>query len=199
MKKNDLLKNIADTAYNIGFGAKKHFATYDMVTKLPGLIAFFSTALGIYALVFDELSTKFISASVLVFGVIGMYVFLNDEKKEQYNTTGIELTRLFNESKRLYCRAKAGDQSDVATLTEELATIEQSYYKVGISKQLLFSDWYAHYKFFWQHQIDWIDEHKNFSLFRDKLPLSFMFFVVVVLLGLLWLGIDWAALVCSRV
>ena len=35
MDKNTLLKMIAETGYNVGFGAKKHFATYDIVEKAP--------------------------------------------------------------------------------------------------------------------------------------------------------------------
>ena len=31
MDKDDLLKHIAETGYNVGFGAKLHFATYDIV------------------------------------------------------------------------------------------------------------------------------------------------------------------------
>ena len=40
MRQEDLLNQIAETAYNVGFGAKKHFATYDMIEKLPGIINF---------------------------------------------------------------------------------------------------------------------------------------------------------------
>ena len=50
MDKNDLLKHIAETGYNVGFGAKLHFATYDIVDKTPGLIGFISTAVGIFSL-----------------------------------------------------------------------------------------------------------------------------------------------------
>ena len=58
-----------------------------------------------------------------------------------------------------------------------------------ISKQILFSDWYAHYKFFWQVQIDWIDEQKNFNLLRDKIPLTFSLTVVVTIIALvLWIA-----------
>ena len=37
MDKNDLLKQIAEASYNIGYGAKKHFATYDIVEKVPNI------------------------------------------------------------------------------------------------------------------------------------------------------------------
>jgi hypothetical protein len=66
-------------------------------------------------------------------------------------------------------------------LISEYQQLESQYYSVGLSKQILFSDWYAHYKFFWQHQIEWVDEQKNFSFFRDKVPLSFYMFLVVLI------------------
>ena len=34
MTKEVLLKRIAESAYNVGFGAKKHFATYDITLEL---------------------------------------------------------------------------------------------------------------------------------------------------------------------
>ena len=62
----------------------------------------------------------------------------------------------------------------------------------ALAMQILFSDWYAHYKFFWQYQIDWVDEQKKFKLFRDKLPLSFMFWMVVLLGGVVvYVGRHW--------
>ena len=36
MKRDDLLKCIAETGYNVGFGAKKNLATYDLVEKRGG-------------------------------------------------------------------------------------------------------------------------------------------------------------------
>ena len=42
MNKAELLKCIAETGYNVGFGAKKHFATYDLLEKMPGWIGFIS-------------------------------------------------------------------------------------------------------------------------------------------------------------
>ena len=47
MNKLDLLKSIAEKGYDVGFGAKKHFATYDIIEKTPGLISFSSMAFGI--------------------------------------------------------------------------------------------------------------------------------------------------------
>ena len=182
MKRDDLLKCIADTGYNVGFGAKKHFATYDLVEKSPGWISFISIAFGIYSLAFKELSTSFLSASFTVLGVVGLYVSMYDAKKSDYEKAGVELTKIYNQLRALYYSVQSkSDSDDLTNLISEYPQLESQYYSVGLSKQILFSDWYAHYKFFWQHQIEWVDEQKNFSFFRDKVPLSFYMFLVVLI------------------
>ncbi|KGW74453.1 hypothetical protein Y046_3174 [Burkholderia pseudomallei MSHR2990] len=180
MQKENLLKNIATTAYNVGFGAKKHFATYDIVEKTPGWIGFVSTAFGIYALIFDSLSTKFLSATFVIIGIVGLYITFYDSKKSAYESAAIELTKQFNSLRNLYRTVQSSSETDLTPYIQQLADIEQAYYGACISKQIAFSDWYAHYKFFWQHQIDWIDEQKHFRLWRDKLPLSFTATIVLV-------------------
>ena len=182
MNRSDFLKCIAETGYNVGFGAKKHFATYDLVEKSPGWISFISIAFGIYSLAFKELSTSFLSASFTVLGVVGLYVSMYDAKKSEYEKAGVELTKIYNQLRALYYSVQSkSDSDDLTNLISEYQQLESQYYSVGLSKQILFSDWYAHYKFFWQHQIEWVDEQKNFSFFRDKVPLSFYMFLVVLI------------------
>ena len=182
MNRSDFLKCIAETGYNVGFGAKKHFATYDLVEKSPGWISFISIAFGIYSLAFKELSTSFLSASFTVLGVVGLYVSMYDAKKSDYEKAGVELTKIYNQLRALYYSVQSkSDSDDLTNLISEYPQLESQYYSVGLSKQILFSDWYAHYKFFWQHQIEWVDEQKNFSFFRDKVPLSFYMFLVVLI------------------
>ena len=185
MTKDEFLKSVAEAGYNVGFGAKKHFATYDIVEKIPGLINFFSMAFGIYALVCKQLSNDILSASLVVLGIISMYISYYDPKKLEYEQSGIKLTQIYNNLALLYRKAKSGNDADVPILLSELALLQSQYYTVSQTKQILFSDWYAHYKFFWQHQIEWVDEQKRFSLFRDKIPLSFYFFCVVFLIVLI--------------
>ena len=188
MRKDDLLKQIADTAYNVGFGAKKHFATYDIVEKAPGWIGFISLGVGVFALFIDVLATKHMSAILIVLGISGLLINLYSEVKQTYEQKGVVLTKLFNELKSLYFVVKALDKSDLTEEAEQLAEIEARYYSNCISKQILFSDWYAHYKFFWQHQIDWIDEQKYFNFWRDKVPLSFVLVLVMFILVLIVLA-----------
>lgn len=176
MNKGDLLKHIAQTAYNVGFGAKKNFATYDIVAKMPGMISFISMAFGVYALVFEALNAKFFSASFIILGVVGMYIAFYDGKKAEYAKTGVELTKLFNKLKILYGKVKA-EQGALDSYITELEHLENEYNNISMHHQIMFSNWYAHYKFFWEHQIDWVNEQLNFRFFRDKIPLSLMFFV----------------------
>lgn len=120
MKKEDLLKQIADVAYNVGFGAKKHFATYDIVEKAPGLISFSSMAVGIFGLVIDILSAKSLSAAFLVLGIAGFYIERYNEDKDKYAEKGSDLTQLFNELKTLYYKVKSSSDDDLIQSGEEL-------------------------------------------------------------------------------
>jgi hypothetical protein len=183
MNKNNLLNQIADAAYNVGFGAKKHFATYDIVEKVPGLIAFFSMGMGIFGLVFNCLSTKFLSATFLVLGIAGFYIERYHTDKDQYAKKGTELTQLYSNLKSLYYGVKSSDSDGLSKHEEELKRILENYNENCLYKQIMFSDWYAHYKFFWQHQIDWIDDQKHFTFWRDKVPLSLTFSVITFFVG----------------
>ena len=77
MNKPEALRFVAKKCYDVGFGAKKHFATFDFVEKLPG-------AIGFIAILFGIVSSNYLSfdlaghASVLltIFGVISVYISL---------------------------------------------------------------------------------------------------------------------------
>ncbi|MDX9744883.1 MAG: SLATT domain-containing protein [Arcobacteraceae bacterium] len=185
MTKNDLLKQIAESAYNVGFGAKKSFATFDIVEKIPGILNFCALSIGILALFIDELNIKTVSASLIIFGVIGIYISKYDDQKDEYAKSGSKITELFNELKSLYHSVKAKpDNTNFDEDISKLKEIENKFYSISISKQILFSDWYAHYKFFWQWatHIKWLETELKLNLWENKMPLSFIVFIGVVLL-----------------
>ncbi|MEW6184318.1 MAG: SLATT domain-containing protein [Thermodesulfobacteriota bacterium] len=192
MNKNELLLKIADTAYNVGFGAKKHFATYDIVEKASGWIGFISMSAGIFALFIDILAIKHISAILIVLGISGLLINSYGETKQNYEKKGVLLTQIFNELKSLFFVVKSSEKINFSEEIEKLSEIEKRYYSNCESKQIFFSDWYAHYKFFWQHQIDWIDEQKHFRFWRDKVPLSFVVFCFLVIVGILALALHYS-------
>lgn len=198
MNKSDLLKSIAEKGYDVGFGAKKHFATYDIIEKAPGLISFSSMAFGVFSLAVKGLSTELISAIFIVLGVVGLYISLYDHKKSSYEQSGVALTKLYNELKALYLKVKSIDEeSDFSECQKELSDIENRYYPTCISKQILFSNWYAHYKFYWEHQIEWVNEQLKFSFFRDKIPLSLWLTIITTALGLVCFASDITTFICT--
>jgi hypothetical protein len=96
--------------------------------------------------------------------------------------------------KTLYFKTKAAQDEDIPQLEQQLETLEAEFGNIGITDQILFSGWYAHYKFFWEHQIEWVNEQKHFTLFRDKLPLSFTASIVLALIiGLVVAVFCWNA------
>lgn len=173
MTKPDLLKHIAQTGYNVGYGAKKHFATHDIAAKAPGCISFLTFAVGLYFLLIDFTAKKYFSAACIILGILGLRISAWEHKKDEYSEVGRKLTGLFNRLKVLYYQVKASEERDLSQFEGELSELQNEYNEMCLSGQMLFSDWYAHYKFFWQQQIDWMDEQLRFRLFRDKLPLSF--------------------------
>lgn len=172
-------KHIAETAYNVGYSAKLHFASYEMIERLPGLISFFSMAFGIYALAFSNLSTKFMSCALLVLGLIGLYVSMRNGEKANYKQNGDSLMDLFNELKHLMSELE-GVSPDIPKAKTDLKNIEIKFNQSCAPHQIMFASWLAHYKFFWEQQIAWIDEQRKFGFFRDKVPLTFWISLIVM-------------------
>lgn len=190
LSKGALLRLIAETGYNVGYSAKKHLATFDMVEKLPGWIGLASLAVGIYSLFIPALEEKQVAAAFIVIGVASMFINTYSADKERYHEIGSELTRKFHELHVLYHRV--GSQlpdADMSEFLTEHGRIHSDSLGLGVAKHIFLSDWYAHYKFFWQAQTDWMDEQIHFRLVRDKLPLSFTVVVSLVVIGsLIYLG-----------
>lgn len=190
MNRAGLLRSIAETGYNVGFGAKKNFATHDIVQKAPGLIGFISLAVGVFALIYEPLNSKWIAATLVVLGIASLYVTHYDHNKVAYGAEGERLTSLFYRLRDLYRDVQAtAEGDDVSAYRARLDALQTEVFSSNQTKQILFSDWYAHYKFFWQHQIEWIDEQKQFTFWRDKVPLSLPFTVAVVVIGLVVTGV----------
>jgi hypothetical protein len=183
MKKDELLKSIAENGYNVGYGAKKHFATYDIVEKAPGWIAFISIAIGILAFVIPNFNSAIVSACLIVFGIGSLYINLYNDKKEAYSEAGTKLTKHFNALKDLYYLVQSSTAQSFDTEYQKMQAIRDNYYNDSITKQIFLSSTYAHYKFFWQHQIKWVDEQLKFRLFRDKLPLPFTASLLLIFLA----------------
>lgn len=184
MNKEQLLMLIACAGYDIGFGAKKHFATFDIIEKGPGWLGFISLVGGIYGLFVPWLSAQHAAAVFVVFGVVSLYIGLYGSEKEKYEEVGRTLTSVFHDLHVLYRTVESQPaDTDVAPFVTQLEALRARALSVGISKQIFLSDWYAHYKFFWQAEVGWIQAKRPFNFFRDKIPLTlyaFLFAILVV-------------------
>lgn len=191
MKKEIFLKSLAEHGYNVMFGAKKHFATYDIVEKVPSGIALITLLIGIwqlYAPSFDY--SKEVSLVIILVSVVALQINLYNSNKDDYMTAGIKLTEIHNELKDLYYWVKSSTESEVNNEQQEkLQKLLNDYYAISITKQIAFSDWYAHYKFFYQAQHEWIDEQKRFT-WKDKFPMSFRIWTAIVIITILVLVIN---------
>jgi hypothetical protein len=180
MNKQALLKVIATSGYNIGFGAKKHFATLDMVEKIPGWIGLVSLAAGVLALFIKELEEKYITAAFTILGIAALTFNSYNESKEKYDKTGGALITKFHELRVLYETVKS--QPDTADMTPYIAEhdrIQKEALQFSMSEHIFLSDWYAHIKFFGQTQIDWMDEQLHFGFVKDKTPFSAKLLLIV--------------------
>lgn len=191
MKKEIFLKSLAEHGYNVMFGAKKHFATYDIVEKVPSGIALITLLIGIwqlYAPSFDY--SKEVSLVIILVSVVALQINLYNSNKEDYMKAGIKLTEIHNELKDMYYQTKSSTESEVTNEEQEkLQKLLNDYYAISITKQITFSDWYAHYKFFYQAQHEWIDEQKRFT-WKDKFPMSFRIWTAIVIITILVLVIN---------
>jgi hypothetical protein len=190
VNKDLLLKDIAESGYNIGYAAKKHLATYDIVEKAPGWISIISFAFGVLALVVPRLNNNILAAFLLIVAYAVFYFNSYQDSRLEYSKVGSRLTTIFTTLRSLLYEAKSRDESanfeDIEACYRELLDESQG---IGISKQIFLSDWYAHYKFFWQAERSWLEEYRPFTFWRDKVPLSATLtgvaVIVAIVLGLL--------------
>ena len=124
MKKNDLLRLIAESGYNIGFGAKLHFSTLDIVEKAPGWINVIAFIIGVYALIFPALAAAGISATLVIASALTIYVTFYNSDKQKYDEAGVSLTRSYNQLRDLYAEVKAQpDDADVTAFAQRRSEI----------------------------------------------------------------------------
>lgn len=180
---NDKLKNyIAKTAYNIGFGAKKNFASFDIVNNLNEYISILSMIIGVLALVFEIFNAKIISATLLIFGIIGLYINKFDKGVEEYEKYGVLYLKLYNQLYLLYTEVDASNDISRKEILEKVKYIEEEFYNNRMSKQVYFSDFLAHFKFYYQFQTEWIVKELNLTFWNDKIPNSLKIIMILSLI-----------------
>lgn len=181
MKKNDLLAHIASAGYNVGFGAKKTFATFDIVSKIPGWIGIISLAVSILGLYMEEMSSKHIAAVFIILSIGSLYINFYDGDKSKYEEAGKKQTAIFRKIERLYYDAKSDDEPDSVKYIEQLNILMKEFDEITITKQICGSNWYAHYKFFSEMEKRWIEEQLSLTFWKDKFPNTLKLFIFIII------------------
>lgn len=183
--KEDLLKQIADKAYTISYAANLNFATYDIVTKAPGRIAFLTIAAGIIGLGWPELTAKWLSVVILIFGVANVYIRKFTSDIASYKNRGIKNTEQWNKLRCLYVKVKSmDDAADLTSEINELSMIELEFNDGTEPDQIVFSNWFAHFKLFCEKDVSWMDEQLHFGLWRDKIPQTAKVCLIVLFIAI---------------
>lgn len=201
MKRDDLLKMIAEKGYDVGFGAKRNFSTFDIVTRAPIYISFVSIAIGIIELAGPILGGKAISIILLIAGLMSLVISLFDEDIKKYDKEGIRETILWDRYKNLYQEVKDLDVNiDINEYSRKLESLNAEFYSQTITKQMWLSNWFAHYKFFNEMNIDWLDEQLHFKFWKDKIPGTAKWTIyITVLILIIVLIYIFRAVLCSLV
>jgi signal transduction histidine kinase len=128
--------------------------------------------------------------------VASLYISFYLHTKDDYEKVGKQLTLIYSNLQSSYHEILESTKEEFKDELKNIEKLIEEFHEISMTKQICFSDWYAHYKFFVQMQIDWIDEQKQFKFFKDKIPLSFMFTILAVLMiGLFFLfqNCEWVS------
>ena len=181
---------IARAGYDVGFGSKKHFATYDLIEKAPGWLALISLAGGIWALFVPAMESKHLAALFILFAFITFYINQYTPEKDLYRDRGVALIKIYHQLGALAATTSAKpDAADCQQEFNEANALRDEAISMSLSKQIFASDWYAHLKFFGQTQHDWVDAQLHFKFWKDKVPAGLYAFVIALILALAGIGI----------
>lgn len=191
MKKEDLLLQLAERAYNVEFGACRNFATFDAVDKIPDFITLLSLFVGILGLVIECLTVKWVSAIVLILSVLGLYISRFSDNKDKYANAGDKLTNVYYGLKKLYGEIKDGSDDVSENHLSEFKRLCDEASSLSISHQMYFSDIRANIKFFERDDLGWMNEQLHFTFWKDKVPQSLKHSVIYLLLMTIILICVW--------
>jgi hypothetical protein len=189
MNKSDLKNKAAVIGYNLGFGAKRHFATYDIVEKVPAYFGVVTFAIGIILLRFqNSLIADLVSILTITVGFAIFYLNFYSSEKEKYFETGKKLNIYYNRVRDIYVHADSAQPMELQQLDKELTGIYEDFQKTAIHKQVFFSNEFAHFKLFFESDSSWFSKELKLTFLKDKIPaiwrVYFLLSLIFLLIGL---------------
>lgn len=192
-RQQDLLKRIAERGFEVGYAANLNFATHDIADKVPVLVSFVSTVVGILALVSPFFQLESVAVCLVLLGIVSLYV--EKYPAHEYGDRGKRTMNMLHDLETLYYKVKDNTDpaSDFQEEEEELWTLTIEFIASTSPHQILFATWYANYKFFAEKNYAWIDEQLHFRFWRDKIPATLKVLLCLVLIALAVLAVGkWA-------
>lgn len=184
MNRESLRKRIAQYGYNMGFGAKRHFATYEIVEKVPAYFGVITFAFGIIFLKYQNTALADLVAvltSSLGFAIFYLNFYSND--KEQYVETGKKINTCYSKTRSLFEKSQHCHENELATLETELNGINDEFQKISIHKQVFLSNEFAHFKLFGESQSDWFVKELRLKFWKDMIPAVWRIYGVVLIIA----------------
>lgn len=187
MTKETLLRLIAEKGYVVSYAAQLNFSTYDIVTSIPPKVTFASLAIAVIGLIWPNISNYWITIPLLLISIACIYTERYAKNIVSYGNRGKENTKQWNDLKILYHKVKdASEEEGFEEEYEKLEEIGNAFNNSSEYDQIVFANWLAHYKLFFEKDYHWMDEQLHFELFKHKIPTSLtVAFVSVVIISII--------------
>lgn len=183
MEKNKLKRRVAEVAYNVIFGAKRHFSSYDIAEKFPVFFGLITAIAGIYFLAYKSNYSDAVSFILIAIGLGVSYLsFYSTEDKKNFVKVGRDLTEKYNRLRSIHEKIDGANSNELIALEQELNLINKEFHETSIYKQVFGSDIYAHYKLFGESQPKWLEDELSLTFCKDKIPFSIKFFIFILIL-----------------
>lgn len=180
MTEQTVTKQIAREYYNVIYGAKLNFASFDTCEKLPSFISFLSLALGVLALSFDSFNNKVLASFLLIAGIVGLMLKPREMLKEKYLDAGVKLTVISKSLELLHSQDMLPDEER----RRQLETLQEQHHAVLQPPPILLTSWFAHYKLFFEHNNKWFCTELGLT-WKDKIPFTLRTTIITLLVSVL--------------
>ena len=181
--RKSLSERSARIGYNVGFGARRHFATYDIVEKVPAYFGIVTFAFGIIFLKYQNTYlADLVAVSTSILGFAIFYLNFYSNEKDKYSLVGKELNILYNKVNSIYDKVQNCPEAELAGLEIELNNIYDQIQKISIHKQVFFSNELAHFKLFGESQSKWFVKELKLGFWKDMIPAVWRVYAVVFLI-----------------
>lgn len=183
MERHTLRKKSARLGYNLGYGAKRHFATHDIVGKVPAYFGVVTFAFGIIFLKYpNTLMSDIVSmlTSALGFAIFYLNFYTND--LSLYEEIGKKINIFYHNSLSIFEKAESCPENELDGLAKELDLINDEFQKISIYKQVFLSNELAHFKLFGESQSEWFVKELKLGFWKDKIPALWRIYALILLL-----------------